>query len=580
MAKTVAFTFGRFNPPSTGHLRLIETLCRQNADDYFLYTSHSQDSVKNPLNYDEKLRFLNELFSFNHPKLIIVDSKAKTVIDVLQELTGRYDNAILVVGSDRVNDFKTLLEKYNGRPDREGRILYSFSTINVVSAGNRDPDSEDVDGMSASKLRHYASTGDFENFVKGIPTDNDALAREIYKAVRRGMNVTESASIKIKEDRAAARRRAAARARRQQHTKAKEDDEKEEKQLDELILKYFPNMQAKSDEAAALKQEYRKAKQSDQNLQPEAFFKAKAEEQKANDASENLYKEARQKQLRVFQVAAMAMKADGGLSKIKLPANSSANVLFLRSEPPTVQHSDAITAFLKSTKNTTYKVIAILEATLDEKNKQDAAVRALWTRDLTVPANEKPFIIFGKVDQLTRLLAQHFSTISCMGQKEILDKIYNIIQREWYAYKASMRNQLPGQRTLMRSPFPFVMDHPNLAVQALITTNKEKSSINDLRKRAKAQGISLFEVKRKMLQDAFLAQLGNTGPRSGDENYKIQIFYAFLEMFFIKTGRELGNIGEALRTLFTAEIEAAKELGSHLGITQIARAIKNANSAL
>ena len=138
--KTIVFTFGRMNPPTSGHELLVsklkKTALRKSAD-VAIYLSQSQDPKKNPLSYLDKVRYAKVAFG-----PIVKVSKARTVIEVLKELDTKYDNIIMVVGSDRVQNFEQLLNKYNQKE-------YTFDSIEVVSAGARDPDADDVSGMSA-----------------------------------------------------------------------------------------------------------------------------------------------------------------------------------------------------------------------------------------------------------------------------------------------------------------------------------------------------------------------------------------------------------------------------------------------
>ena len=179
--KTVVVTFGRFNPPTVGHQHLVNgvrQLAQKLRADHAIFPSQSQDPKKNPLEFSEKADFLQRLFPQAN---IIKNSRVKTVLDAAFVLSKKFDNFVLVVGSDRVDEFKKLLNQYNGDE-------YTFNKIAVVSAGERDPDAEGVAGMSASKLRGFAIKNDFKSFAKGIPGKQD-LAKEIYNAVRGGMNL-------------------------------------------------------------------------------------------------------------------------------------------------------------------------------------------------------------------------------------------------------------------------------------------------------------------------------------------------------------------------------------------------------
>lgn len=188
----VVFTFGRFNPPTVGHEKLLEVLAKSSkgGDVYRVYSSQSQDKKKNPLGYDDKIKFMRKMFP-KHARSIISDKSVKNAIDVLVKL---YDDGFtkvsMVVGSDRVNEFDALANKYNGVKARHG--FYNFEGgINIISAGERDPDSEGVSGMSASKMRAAAEANDFETFKKGLPTSfkDD---QKLFNSVRSGMGLKES----------------------------------------------------------------------------------------------------------------------------------------------------------------------------------------------------------------------------------------------------------------------------------------------------------------------------------------------------------------------------------------------------
>lgn len=187
---SAVFTFGRFNPPTTGHLKLIEKLASVNSSNYFVFVSQSQDPEKNPLEYKEKIKFMRQMFS-RHGRNIIENKNIKNVFDIAVFLYDRGEkNITMVVGSDRVKEFETLLNKYNGQKARHG--FYDFETINVVSAGDRDPDADDVVGMSASKMRAAAKENNFQEFLKGIPGNVSLdISRNIFDILRQRMNIKE-----------------------------------------------------------------------------------------------------------------------------------------------------------------------------------------------------------------------------------------------------------------------------------------------------------------------------------------------------------------------------------------------------
>ena len=184
--KEVSFSFGRFNPPTTGHQLLVNKLAKLSGDK-LLFTSHSNDKLKNPLTHKQKISFLRKFFS---KKVGVPDVSARTVFDIANELQNQgYEKVNMMVGSDRVREFDTLLKKYNGVKARHG--FYDFKEINVISAGERDPDSDDVSGMSASKMRAYAEKNDYDNFKEGVPSRSNADKLKLFKAVKKGMGIVE-----------------------------------------------------------------------------------------------------------------------------------------------------------------------------------------------------------------------------------------------------------------------------------------------------------------------------------------------------------------------------------------------------
>lgn len=184
--KTAVISFGRLNPPTVGHEKLVKKIksvaMKENATP-MLFMSHSQDSKKNPLSYDDKIKFTKIAFG-----PIVKKSKARTLIEVLKELDSKYDQMIVVVGGDRVNEFDKLLSKYNQKD-------YNYESLKVVSAGERDPDAEGVSGMSASKMRKAASDDDFNKFKSGLPRKLQTKAEEVYDAVRKGMMINEALTL-------------------------------------------------------------------------------------------------------------------------------------------------------------------------------------------------------------------------------------------------------------------------------------------------------------------------------------------------------------------------------------------------
>ena len=181
---TVAF--GRFNPPTTGHQKLLDTVASSSdEDDYIIVPSRSNDPKKNPLDAKTKVSVMKKMFP-KHSGKIVDDENNRTIFDVLKKAhTDGYAGVRIVGGSDRVSEFEKLTNNYNKK-------LYDFDSIEVTSAGDRDPDSDNVEGMSASKQRKAAAEGDLESFMKGVPSSmKEVDAKNLYKMIRKGMNIKE-----------------------------------------------------------------------------------------------------------------------------------------------------------------------------------------------------------------------------------------------------------------------------------------------------------------------------------------------------------------------------------------------------
>jgi hypothetical protein len=185
--KGATFTFGRFNPPTVGHMKLAKKMQSvSKGDDVLIFTSHTTDKKKNPLTNTQIRKFMNPML----PRGVNVSkSDSKTVFDVVAALHDKgYTSVKMVVGSDRIREFDSLLKKYNGVKARHG--YYKFNNIDVVSAGERDPDAAGDVGMSASKMRQFASLGQEKEFVDALPR-NYKLGKQLYKAVQKGMGIKE-----------------------------------------------------------------------------------------------------------------------------------------------------------------------------------------------------------------------------------------------------------------------------------------------------------------------------------------------------------------------------------------------------
>jgi hypothetical protein len=196
---TAVFTFGRFNPPTIGHEKLLKvvanTASKERADQY-VFPSHSQDAKKNPLSNDQKVVFMKMMFPEHRSS--IVKSNIRNAFEAASKLheLNKYSKVIMVVGSDRVREFNTVLNKYNDVEGRHG--YYRFDDIDVISAGERDPDSDGVSGMSASKMRAAVSEGNYDVFKMGVPAGvSDKDCETLYNAVAKGMRVKQN---KIREE--------------------------------------------------------------------------------------------------------------------------------------------------------------------------------------------------------------------------------------------------------------------------------------------------------------------------------------------------------------------------------------------
>jgi nicotinic acid mononucleotide adenylyltransferase len=178
----VVISWGRMNPITTGHEKLINRVLNvaksKNAIPA-VFLTHSQDKIKNPLSYNDKIRYAEVAFG-----KIIQRSTAKTIIQLMQQLQKKFKKVTLVVGSDRYKEMDTLLNKYNGKE-------YKFDEIEVVSAGARDPDAEGVKGMSASKMREYAVSDNIKKFTKGLPSKLKTSAADIMASIKKGMGMSE-----------------------------------------------------------------------------------------------------------------------------------------------------------------------------------------------------------------------------------------------------------------------------------------------------------------------------------------------------------------------------------------------------
>ena len=186
---TAVFAFGRFNPPTIGHQKLIQkvqSMARQVNGKGFIFLTHTQNNKKDPLSFQEKQAYITS--QINDPNLQIGSTDVKTIIQALQKIQAQgRTRVIMIAGDDRVMEFQKFLNQYNGNPDKQGTVLYKFDDVQVVSAGQRDPDADDIAGVSASKARDWALKGQEHEFSK-IVMGGDA-GKVLYDKIQDALGV-------------------------------------------------------------------------------------------------------------------------------------------------------------------------------------------------------------------------------------------------------------------------------------------------------------------------------------------------------------------------------------------------------
>ena len=194
--KHVAFTFGRFNPPHAGHGKMMDAVKSYGGDtgNYRIYPSRTQDNKKNPLSADQKIKHMRAMFKDHKDK--IQNSEAhRNIFDIMKDLNDEgHEHVTMVVGDDRVKEFDKLTKKYNG-------VHYDFKSINVKSAGKRDPKSDDpLERLSASSLRKHATKGDHEAFHAG--TGGYKNSKQMMADVQAGLTPKQKAEKAAKKAKA------------------------------------------------------------------------------------------------------------------------------------------------------------------------------------------------------------------------------------------------------------------------------------------------------------------------------------------------------------------------------------------
>lgn len=175
--------FGRMNPPTIGHQKLVDKVkleAKKRGGKAFVFLSHSYDSKKNPLKYANKIQFARKAFGD-----VVVDSPSRNIIEISKEIESKgFTSLIFVAGSDRVPEFSNLLTKYNGKE-------YNFDDVEVISAGDRDPDGDDVSAMSASKMRVAAKAGQKDAFIAGLPPKLRPMGNKVFDMVAEDRDYAE-----------------------------------------------------------------------------------------------------------------------------------------------------------------------------------------------------------------------------------------------------------------------------------------------------------------------------------------------------------------------------------------------------
>ena len=196
--KTLYFVWGRMNPPTAGHEKLLDFLKAKAGNNPFrIYLTQSEDQNKNPIPFMQKVKFARKGFP-QYARQIMMDKKLKTIFDAMTAFYNEgFKRVVIIAGSDRVREYEITLNKYNGKKAKHG--FYNFERISVMNAGKRDPESKGVEGVSGTKLRGYAEDGDFTKFAQYMPKRlSNADAKAVYNAVRKGIGLKEEKEFKNK----------------------------------------------------------------------------------------------------------------------------------------------------------------------------------------------------------------------------------------------------------------------------------------------------------------------------------------------------------------------------------------------
>jgi len=194
--KTLYFVWGRMNPPTAGHEKLLDFLkAKAGRNPFRIYLTQSTDNKKNPIPFVDKVKFARKGFP-QYARQIMLDKKLKTIFDAMTAFYNEgFKRIVIVAGADRVTEYDITLNKYNGKKGRHG--FYNFERIDVLNAGKRDPESKGVEGVSGTKLRGYAESGDFTQFMQYMPKKlSNSDAKKVFNAVRKGLGLKEEKQFK------------------------------------------------------------------------------------------------------------------------------------------------------------------------------------------------------------------------------------------------------------------------------------------------------------------------------------------------------------------------------------------------
>ena len=188
--KTIVLFFGRANPPHLGHgvaFKKVLDVAKSYQSNHIIYISRSTDKKKNPLSVMRKIFWLKKMFGSRY-NFVAANDQIRTFIEAVKAQDGKFEQIVVIAGSDRVSEYQNLLNRYNGTKE------FSFDSIKVVSAGERDPDAEGTGGLSATKMRQAAIDGDIETIVSGTGLSSSDAA-QLAREVRVGLGINENSNI-------------------------------------------------------------------------------------------------------------------------------------------------------------------------------------------------------------------------------------------------------------------------------------------------------------------------------------------------------------------------------------------------